>query len=342
MNTDKETTEETQDELVDIWDVEVEEEEVENEIELDEEEVEEEEEVSEETEIEEEEVEEETSETEEIPQEDIPLVQSIQNILGYEFEDEFEDTDEGIAQMFEAAKNKAADEALNSLLEQYPEAKDLIEYRELGGDPDKFFQARFPDVDYTKVEFKDDDERQHEMLVRDDLRKKGFTDKEINADIEDFKNGGILESKAKRALESLKLKQKEEEDTLLEKQREQYEQKQEEINQYWDSVKQTIDKSTTFKSFNVPAKDKQKFFDYISKPVKDNKSQRDLDVENSDLETQLAVDFLLYKGFNINDIVERKAKDINAKTLRQRAKKAKLNKRQEKSQPEYTEELETI
>lgn len=334
----EQVTEEIQDELVDIWDVEVEEE-VEQEETEETEEVEDTSEEVEETEELETQAEDTTAEE---TTEELPLVKSIQKLLGYELEGEFEDTDEGIAQMFEAAKNIAADQALEALLDRYPEAKEFIEYRELGGDPDRFFKAKFPDIDFETVEFKEADERQHEMLIREDLRKKGYTDTEIEADIEDFKNGGILESKAQRALQSLKAKQKQDKDNLLVEQQRQYAEQQQQIEQYWNDIKQTIEKSTTFKSFSVPASDKTAFFDYISKPVKDGKSQRDLDVEQSDLETQLAVDFILFKKFKLGDIIERKAKDINAKTLRQRMKTAKLDKKVESNSQEYTDELGEI
>jgi hypothetical protein len=340
-------TVEEQDELVGIWDdVEVVDE-VDDNLTLEEETEDTDEEVEESTEETDEEESEESEEAEgstppEETDEEVPLVKSIQNILGYELEGEFEDTEEGIAQMFEAARNKAADESLNTLLEQYPEAKELIEYRQMGGDPNKFFKTKFPDVDYQTIEFKEEDERQHEMLIRNELSARGLNKEEIEADIEDFKNGGILESKAKRALSTLKVKQQEDKENLIEQQREQHEQQKKQVGEFWSGVKETINNSTTFKSFSVPSKDKEEFFKYISKPVEDGKSKRDIDVENADLETRLAIDYLLYKGFNISDVVERKAKNLNAKTLRQKLKGTKLDKKVEDRSPEYTEELGVI
>src|SRR5690554_2019792 len=134
---EKDKTEES--ELVDIWDVELDSDDVdeldqhEENNEEDEEENIEEENIEEDDESDLETTDDHQDEEEDVNLEDIPLVNSIQQILGYEFDEEFEDTDEGIAKMFEEASNKKADEALNTLLEKYPEAKDLIEYRELGG-----------------------------------------------------------------------------------------------------------------------------------------------------------------------------------------------------------------
>ncbi len=355
MKTKEQQAAEEQDELVDMWDVEVQEDEddVDDSLELEDQEEEEvdteDSDTDEDLEENEEDHQEDNEDTdsdeedEDIDEEDLPVVESIQRTLGYEFDEEFEDTEEGIAKMFEKAKNMAADEALDSMLDAYPEAKEFIEYRQLGGDPDQYFKTKFPQVDYSEVEFNEEDESQHEMIVRKELSERGLSNEEIEADIQDFKNGGILESKAKRALTALQTKQKEEQENLLKRQEEQYQKQQEEIEQYWNDVKSTIESSTSFKAFNVPSKEKEEFFRYISKPVEDGKSQRDLDVEKADRETRLAIDFLLYKDFNIADIVDRKAKSQNAQKLRERMNRRKLDKQQrQNSGSDYTEELGTI
>ncbi|WP_406672419.1 hypothetical protein, partial [Natronospira sp.] len=94
--------------------------------------------------------------------------------------------------------------------------------------------------------------------------------------------------------------------------------------------------------FKVPSKDKNAFFEYLATPVEDGKSKAMLAHENADLETRLAVDYLLFKGFNLSDIVSRKAKDENAKTLRERMKSAKVNKKKETNTSQTFEELGEI
>lgn len=339
-----------QDEIVDFWDeIEVEEEDAPD-IELkedqlkDPEEVEadEDEELDEEDESEEADDSEETDESEDDDSED-SLIQSLVARLGLEFEREFEDTEEGVQELVEEASKLLADQAVDQIFSQYPEVKELFEYRRLGGDPDKFFQTKFPEVDFSEVEFKEDDEAQHEFLIKQELAARGYTPDEISAELEDYRNGGILESKARRALNALQVKQQEDKSNLLEKQREEARRLEEEVEQFWTGVKKTIEESSTFKSFMIPSSDKEKFFEYISKPVKDGKSQRDLDVEQSDLETRLAIDFLLYKGFNLSEIIDRRAKDKNAKSLRERLRKSKLsNRREDRIQSGVIEELDTL
>ncbi len=287
---------------------------------------------------------EESEEQEEQEAEEETIVGSIQKHLGYEFEEEFEDSEEGIQLLVEAASNKKADEALETYFEQYPDVKELLEYRRMGGDPDKFFQTRFPEVDYSKVELKEDDERQQEQIIRQELQNvRGYSQDEIEAEIEDYRNGGILENKAKRALSALKVKQQEEKNNLLEEQKQAQQQQQQEIEDYWNGVKKTLENKTQFHGIKIPTSEKDKFYEYLHKPVEDGKSQAMVKAQEADLETRLAIDYLLFKDFDFAGLVDRRAKDRNAKTLKERLSKAKLNKKTETSSDEdYTEELDLI
>lgn len=316
-----------------------------------EEETEETEEETEETDTTEEVEEDETEETEEDEdpdpdetEEEIPLVDSIKQHLGYEVEGEFEDSEEGIQLLVERVKDQATEEALNAYFDRYPDVKELLEYREMGGDPNKFFQTKFPEVNYEEVELKEDDDRQQEQLIRQELKLvRGMSDEEINAEIEDYRNGGILENKAKRSLSALKAKQAKDQEDLIKEQEEEARKQVENLEKHWNSVKSKIKESTSLKGFKIPSKDKDDFFDYLSKPVEEGKSKAMLAHEEADTETRLAIDYLLYKGFNLSDIIDRKAKQKNTETLRKRMKKAKLDrKREEQPEDDYTQPLGTI
>ena len=260
---------------------------------------------------------------EETSDEDIPLTKELATMFGFEFEEEFEDSVEGILNLTKTAATKLAEQELDEIFNEHPQVKSLLEYLNLGGDPNKFMDTTFPETDYTTIELTDD-ERQHEMLVTQELLLKGYTQEDIQAELEDYKAGGILENKAKRALVTLKKHQVAEKEAIVENQRKEFENQQREIEKYWNGVNDTITKSTQFKGLTIPEADKKGLFDYISKPVKDGKSQRDLDVEASDMETRLAVDYLLMKKFNLSNLVVNKAKSLQAKSLRDRLQRSKV------------------
>jgi hypothetical protein len=262
--------------------------------------------------------------SEETVEDDIPLVKELSEKLGFEFEEEFEDSVEGIVELSKRAAEKFAEQELDSIFNEYPEVKQLLEYMSMGGDPTKYMNTVFPEMDYNTVELTDD-ERQHEGLVRQELMLKGYSQEDIQAEIEDYKAGGILENKAKRALANLKKHQVAEKQNILKSQKEEYENQQREIETFWNGVNDTISKASQFKGLNIPEAEKKAFFEYLSKPVKDSKSQRDLDVEAADMETRLAIDYLLMKKFNLSNLITNKAKTLQAKSLKDRLQRSKVS-----------------
>lgn len=278
--------------------------------------------------------------------EDTPLVDIIKHRSGYEIEEEFEDDEEGLQLLTEKIAEKKAEELTQTIFGQYPDVQEYLEYRSMGGDPDKYFQTKFPEVDFNEVEVTEDDVSQQEQLIRRELKQvRGYSEEEIEAEIEDYKNGGILQSKAKRALSALRAKQQKDQDDLLEEQERKLEAQREQVKQHWENVEKTLNETASINGVNIPSKDKQAFFEYLSKPVEDGKSKAMLDHENASLEDRLLIDYLLFKGFKIADLIDKRAKDQTAKTLKERMRKRKLDKKaqkQSKGGESAIEELSTL
>lgn len=262
-------------------------------------------------------------EVKEEAEEDLPLVALLKQRLGYEGEDEFEDSEEGVAELVRKSAEVMAKNYLDNELN--PTVKEFAKYVELGGDPSTFLQTKFPQTDYTKIEFDEDNDQLNEELVRAHLVATGYEGEDLEAELADVKNGGILSSKAKRALNFLQKNQSQEQEQLLVQQEQKAQQESQEIKQYWDDVRNTITKANAFKGINIAETDKIKFFDYMTKPIKDGKSQRELDIEKATLEDTLAIDYLLYKGFDLSGLITRKAKDTIAKSLRDKLTNSKLS-----------------
>lgn len=255
------------------------------------------------------------------------VVDGIKKMFGYEIEGEFEDNEEGIAHLTREVATRMAEEYIDERFKEHPIMQNFFEYVSEGGDPSTFINTQFPETDYESVEFDEDNVELQERLVKEELVASGYSGEELKAELEDIKNGGILESKARRALSRLKAKQQSEKDSLVEKQREKRQQEEEQQREAWNQVKDTIKKKNELKGMKFPESDKNPFFDFMTKPVKEGKTARDLKLEKLELEDTLAVDYLLFKDFNLADLVERKAKDLNAKSLKERLRQAKLDKR---------------
>lgn len=279
-------------------------------------------------------------------EEDDSIVGSLKESFGYDFEEEFEDTEEGVMELTRKAAERMAEDYVNSQFEENPVMKEFFEYVDEGGDPQYFLNTKFPETDYSQVEFDENDSDLQEKLVKEELVARGYSGEELKTELKDIKDGGLLENKAKRALGFLKSKQENERKNILEQQKQENATKQEEIKKFWNDVNDNIKSSKSFKGFKIPESKKDKFFNFLSKPVdNEGRSQRDLKLSELGTEETLAIDWLIFNDFKFSDLIERKAKDMQSKNLRDRLQKSKLDKKRESNKTDTSsgdEELGTI
>lgn len=287
-----------------------------------EEEVEEVEDTIEEDDLEEEEYEEEEEEDEETEEDkvlDESIVGEVLSSLGFEVDEEYEDTPEGLAKMTQDLGAKMAEDQLDQLFGNFPLIQQHLEYVLSGGDSQQFMKAYDPDNDYGQLTISDNDIRTQRSVLATYFKAKGHEDEFINELLEDYEDNGKLFSKAEQAKKALAQSQATYREELVQKQREEQKVKMQEQQEFWNNVYETIDNSEEFAGLRVPKREKSKFFDYLSKPVtKEGYTQRDLDHQDSEMEVKLAIDYLMFKGFDLSKLIEKKAKTTNAKSLRDR------------------------
>ena len=283
----------------------------------------EEEELEEETEDEdeEEEVEEEESDDEEVEStEDSTVVSEILDSLGYE--GEYDDTAEGLTAMTKDIASQMADERIDEVLEKFPLVKKHMEYVLAGGESQKFMKAFDPTLDYNQMDIAEDDARSQKAILTDYFNQKGHDGDFIKEMLEDYEDSGKLFKKAEAAKQALGKVQSQEKEQLVERQRAELQQQQEKQMEFWNGVQETIKESKEFAGLQVPEREKTKFFNYLSKPVtKEGYTQRDVDHSEAEMDVKLAIDYLMYKGFNLENIINKKAKTTATKTLRQKIAK---------------------
>jgi len=106
---------------------------------------------------------------------------------------------------------------------------------------------------------------------------------------------------------------------MVEEQRKHQAQTDQKLNDFWNGVADTIEDSKEFAGINVPDREKNNFFEYLSSPVtREGYTQRDIDHRDADMDIKLAIDYLMYKGFDLGGLVETKAKTQNARSLKDR------------------------
>ena len=210
-----------------------------------------------------------------------------------------------------------AEDQLDELFDKFPLVKNHLQYVLSGGDSQQFMKAYDPNNDYSKMDVSEEDIASQRSVLSDYFKAKGHDDEFIEEILEDYKDSGKLFNKATRAQEALAKSQAQQREKLLENQQAQQTQNRKKQKEFWNGVYETIENSNEFAGLTVPKREKTKFFNYISTPVtREGQTQRDLDHGNAEMEVKLAIDYLMFKGFKLDDIIKTKAKTSNAKSLR--------------------------
>jgi hypothetical protein len=245
------------------------------------------------------------------------VAESIAKALGYEVENEYADTEEGLIEFTKDIAQNIAEDQLNELFQQFPLVQKHLDFVLAGGDSEKFFQAYNPNLDYSQYEIDQNDSRTQKAFVSEYFKSKGHDEEFIKDMLEDYEDSGKLYDKAVIAQKQLATIQSREREQIVEQQKREKQEQEKAQEEFWENVASTIDQGKEFAGIRIPEKEKAKFFDYISAPVdKSGKTRRDMDYANSELDVKLAIDYLMYKGMNLQDIITTKAKTESVKSLR--------------------------
>ena len=248
------------------------------------------------------------------------VISEVLDELGYDLEGAaYEDTSKGIAQMTQDLASQLADDRIDEVLEAFPLVKKHLDYVLAGGNSQQFMEAYDPNLDYNNVKLEEDDYRAQKAILGDYLHLKGHDTEFINEMLNDFEDTGKLYQKSEAARAALAKNQNAQRERMVTQQRQQQAELQETQQKFWGNISDTLDESNSFAGISIPNKEKNKFFDYLSTPVtKEGHTQRDLDHSQANLDVKLAIDYLMYTGFDLSQLIDSKAKTQNAKTLRER------------------------
>ena len=250
------------------------------------------------------------------------VVGDILEKLGYDTENEYDDTTDGLLQLTQDVGSQIAEEQLDQLFEKFPLVKNHLQYVLSGGDSQQFMKAYDPNNDYAKMDVSEGDIASQRSVLNDYFKTKGHDDEFIQEILEDYQDSGKLFNKATRAQEALAKSQTTQREELLKGQKAQQAENNKQQKEFWNGVYDTIENSNEFAGLTVPKREKSKFFGYISNPVNSNgQTQRDIDHGSAEMEVKLAIDYLMFKGFKLDDIIQTKAKTSNAKSLRDKISK---------------------
>jgi len=215
-----------------------------------------------------------------------------------------------------------ADERIDEVLEAFPLVKEHLQYVLNGGESKEFMSYNDSRFDYNEFRFEEDDARSQKSVLAEYFKYKGHDQDFITEIVEDYEDSGKLYNKAEAARQALGKVQAQERSQIVERQREDLVQEQARQDSFWNEVATTIQDSDEFAGLRVPEREKSKFFNYLSSPVtKDGQTQRDIDHADAAIDVKLAIDYLMYKGFNLDQMINTKAKTKATKSLRDKISK---------------------
>jgi len=255
------------------------------------------------------------------------LFKTLAESLGIELgeEDEYEETEEGLAKFVSTTADKLADSKLNGWLESLPSvASDFFDYLQMLGEEanednvKKFFTSVNPEIDFKSIDLTNEDAQK--AVMRTFYKKMDYTDEEIKEALDDLEIGGTLAKSAKIASAKLAAKQDLERNELIEKQKAADLEKREKIKRYWDSVGSTI-KSGKVGNFNIPTTEQQGVLEYMSKPTKSGVPQLQEDLNAMSVEDRIQLAIAVKNKFNLSKYISAAVKTAQASTLKDRLAK---------------------
>lgn len=159
------------------------------------------------------------------------------------------------------------------------EVEKLDEFVRNGGNLKDYFSID-ADIDLDNIEVEDNEINQ-KLVVKEFLKEKGFSAKQIDKKITKYEDAGLLEDEATDALEALRDIREQKKQQLLEEQEKSAKELKKRQQDYFNSVVTEIKGMDNIRGIKIPQKDKQALLEYIFKPTADGKTQYQKDYSKS-------------------------------------------------------------
>ena len=222
---------------------------------------------------------------------------------------------EGSTELLKDVATNATVNAVTAFLNSNPELKDIYFHLANGGKLDDYTASN---IDYTTVDVTTLDRTGKLNYIKQSFEQQGV------------KNAGSLiktleqssdEALTQAAADAILTLKQVSEDAKVQRESE-YKIKQQkeaqELEDYWNNVNSVITNGK-LKDINIPNAEKDDFFKYLAVPINSKgESQEMIDAEKESEEDRLLLSYLRFKKFNLNDLVNLKAKTNRLEQLRSR------------------------
>lgn len=150
------------------------------------------------------------------------------------------------------------------------EVEALDNFVKQGGKLQDYFQIE-ADIDLDNIDI--EDENNQKAVIRQLLKEKGFSTKQIDKKLTKYEDAGLLEDEAQDAVEDLKEIREEKKKQLLADQERAFKQYKKQQQEFYNNVVEEIKDLKNIRGIAIPEKDKKELIDYIFKPGADGKTK---------------------------------------------------------------------
>lgn len=185
------------------------------------------------------------------------------------------------------------------------EVEKLDEFVRNGGNLKDYFSID-ADLDLDNIEVEDNEINQ-KLIVKEFLKEKGFSTKQIEKKITKYEDAGILEDEATDALEALRDIKAERKEKLLKQQQKQAREAEKQQQEFFQNVVSEIKGMNSIYGIDIPEKDKRALLEYIFKPDADGVTKYQKDYAKS-LKNLITSAYFTMKGDNLITIAKQKGR----------------------------------
>jgi hypothetical protein len=229
----------------------------------------------------------------------------------------FEDTPDGFVSLANAIAAETYKNELQTFFNNFPVVADIVKHISNGGDVTNFLSSYSNLKDYSKLEIKPEDTIGKKEVIKDYLTKVAKNPSDmVDYIMKAIEASGDVDARFETSLNGLKEWQlKEEQNKQLELQR-QKDENDRKVREHWEGVN-TIIKKGTLGEFTLPEKDKDAFYKFIAhRADNDGNTAATIKYRSLSQEQKLMFDYLIYKDFNLEDVVKLKVAHAQAQTLK--------------------------
>lgn len=224
-----------------------------------------------------------------------PIVKLIESgVLSYDENKEYDNSPEGVKEVILENINKGIENWKKELPE---DALKIVEHIKAGGTVRDFIELESEPDYQNEVDLTLPTHQQY--LVEDWLEAQGYTEDERAAKIKKYTDAGLLEDEAKEAQTKLIALQERKKNDLIAAQKKAADARKLENERKVTDFKTKVLETKEIAGFKLADGEQSELFDYIMKPVKDGKTQMQLDYND---EAQLKIALLMKRKFDFSTI----------------------------------------